>query len=399
MDVVIGAVFGDEGKGLITHHLASCYGHDALVVRFNGGAQAGHTVVTNQHQRHVFKHIGSGTFAGAATFLSRFFVANPILFLEEINNLHHLKLNPKVYIDPAAQVTTPYDMMINQIVEEYRGIQRHGSCGVGFGETVERNSYPEFSLTAADLENTPKVTNILKLIQKKWLPQRLEALNITSVSDEWRLYIESDDILQFFLQNIRSFLESITISRIDLTKSSQPIIFEGAQGLMLDQDRGFFPHVTRSHTGLKNVLKLIEGSKNKSLQVTYVTRSYFTRHGAGPLPFELSELPYKQAIDTTNITNPHQGALRHAWFNLTLLKSSILTDLMNVPTDTQLAHQLAVTCLDQIDDKITFIENDQLLKKTQASFLQKLAREINVTKILCSHGPTADTIKQWRAHE
>ncbi|GAF82360.1 unnamed protein product, partial [marine sediment metagenome] len=135
MDIVIGATFGDEGKGLITHHLASRHGRDSIVVRFNGGAQAGHTVVTKNSKRHVFRHVGSGTFAGAATFLSQFFISNPILFLEELKELKNLKLKPKVYIDPESPITTPYDMMINQMAEEFRGNQRHGSCGVGFAET------------------------------------------------------------------------------------------------------------------------------------------------------------------------------------------------------------------------------------------------------------------------
>ena len=124
MAVVIGAAFGDEGKGLITHLMASQYGRDAVVVRFNGGAQAGHTVVTNDSQRHVFRHFGSGSFVGAMTFLSRYFVSNPILFLEEIEALSLLGIKPTVYIDPASPITTPYDMMINQIVEEVRGNQR-----------------------------------------------------------------------------------------------------------------------------------------------------------------------------------------------------------------------------------------------------------------------------------
>ena len=80
--VVIGAQFGDEGKGRLTAHHVVEVGDDAIVVRFNGGAQAGHTVVAPDGRRHVFSHVGSGALTGAATYLSRFFVANPILFLK-----------------------------------------------------------------------------------------------------------------------------------------------------------------------------------------------------------------------------------------------------------------------------------------------------------------------------
>jgi adenylosuccinate synthase len=395
MDVVIGAAFGDEGKGLITHHLASRYNQDAVVVRFNGGAQAGHTVVTKNSERHIFRHIGSGTFAGAATFLSRFFISNPILFLEELKKLERLKLKPKVYIDPDSLVTTPYDMMINQMAEELRGSKRHGSCGVGFAETIERNLHPEFFLSVADLENTQKTIDTLHLIRKEWLPQRLKALNI-QVSEQWRTYIESDDIFDLYVNNLSLFLESITVGRLDLERLARPIIFEGAQGLMLNQDCSWFPHVTRSHTGLKNVIDLIKNVDNKKLNVIYVTRSYLTRHGAGPLPYELETLPYKQVVDKTNIANIYQGSLRYAWFNLTLLKSFIQADLKIVPATLQADHQLAITCLDQVDDQITFVNNKKIHKEPPAVFLQKVAQEMQLSEIFCSYGPTVDTIQKWK---
>ena len=126
--VVIGAQFGDEGKGQAVAGEAAAAGGDGIVVRYNGGAQAGHTVVTPDGRRHVFSHVGSGAFSGAATFLSRWFVSHPMLFLKEQAALAALGVNPVVLIDPASPVTTPYDMLINQIVEQARGDGRHGSC-------------------------------------------------------------------------------------------------------------------------------------------------------------------------------------------------------------------------------------------------------------------------------
>ncbi|NJN48156.1 MAG: adenylosuccinate synthetase [Candidatus Competibacteraceae bacterium] len=85
--VVIGSGFGDEGKGLATDFYAAHFGKDALVVRFNGGAQAGHTVVTPEGQRHIFSHIGSGSMVGAATYLSRFLYAIRCCFSMNTNSL------------------------------------------------------------------------------------------------------------------------------------------------------------------------------------------------------------------------------------------------------------------------------------------------------------------------
>ncbi len=164
-DVVIGANFGDEGKGLMTDYYAAKA--DSIVVRFNGGAQAGHTVVTPDNKRHVFSHIGSGSFAGAETFLSRYFVCNPLLFRKEWDVLSPKCAIPQIHVDAAAIVTTPYDMMINQIAEDLRGSGRHGSCGMGFGETIERCTHAPLALAYADLADTAGLRMKLAKIQKE----------------------------------------------------------------------------------------------------------------------------------------------------------------------------------------------------------------------------------------
>src|SRR5206468_2979559 len=105
--VVIGANYGDEGKGLMTDYHAAHAGGDGIVVRFNGGAQAGHTVTTPGGMRHVFSHLGSGTLAGAATFLSRHFVCHPPMFFKELEKLAAagLRTLPPVFVDERAPVS------------------------------------------------------------------------------------------------------------------------------------------------------------------------------------------------------------------------------------------------------------------------------------------------------
>ena len=142
---VIGSNYGDEGKGLITDYLCHKYESD-IVVRSNGGAQAGHTVETPKGDRHVFGHFSSGFFNGATTYLSKYFVANPFLFWKEYHILSKYRLDNRVLFDPRCIITTPYDMLINQMIEDRRGENKHGSCGVGFGETIQRNLDPEYSL-------------------------------------------------------------------------------------------------------------------------------------------------------------------------------------------------------------------------------------------------------------
>jgi adenylosuccinate synthase len=149
--VVIGANFGDEGKGLVTDWL--CSQGAGVVVRFNGGANAGHTVVTPDGERHVFSHFGSGTLCEVPTFLSQFFVCNPIQFFEERQKLITLGFHPQVFAHPDCLVTTFADMMINQAKEDKRGGKRHGSCGVGFHETQVRSQVEHLKITMSDLWN------------------------------------------------------------------------------------------------------------------------------------------------------------------------------------------------------------------------------------------------------
>ncbi len=351
--VVIGAQFGDEGKGRMIAQYATPYGDQGIVIRFNGGAQAGHTVVRADGLRHVFSHVGSGAFSGAATFLSRFFVCHPILFLREIDTLAAQGVKPVVYIDPQSPVTTPYDMLINQIVERERGAARHGSCGVGFGETLERHLRPPYALTVVDLANRAALLAKLDAIRRDYAPVRLMQLGCAAAFERHADLLWSDAILERFLEDAEHFLQRVTVSDMRTATQGRQVLFEGAQGLLLDQDRGFFPHVTRSNTGLRNVVTLAAELALTRLEVSYVTRAYVTRHGAGPLPHELPEKPYPGVVDPTNVPNAWQGSLRFGWLDLNVLGNAMVGDLADTEGRLGLAlkPRLVVTCLDQLGDE------------------------------------------------
>ena len=165
----------------------------------------------------------------------------------------------------------------------------------------------------------------------------------------------------------------------------QNIIFEGAQGLLLDQDYGQFPHVTRSNTGIKNILDICEENKIDELDVTYVTRCYTTRHGAGPMDQEILEGQpiYWNVEDKTNIPNKYQGTLRFAPLNITTLKESIENDLKHRENkNIKISSGLAVTCIDQLDDYFD--------KKSVGKYINDYVGLKN--KLIESWGPTRSTI-------
>lgn len=319
--IVIGANFGDEGKGLITDYL--CSQGAGMVVRFNGGAQAGHTVVTPDGKRHVFRHFGSGSFLGVPTFLSHFFICNPILFMKEFKELYDLGLSPLVYAHPDCLVSTFADMMINQHEEDKRAGGRHGSCGVGIHETIMRSKLPNLKITVGDLWNG----------SKKLGDQMLE------ICDQYFRFRtgaphDGDSTIPAFMKCCEQFAQLVNPLGIGQVKDP---VFEGAQGLLLDQDnKEFFPHVTHSSTGMKNVDFLCHQARITEKDIYYVSRTYLTRHGAGPLPGEDQALFYE---DDTNFTNDFQGTLRFANIDSRGLLDRCVKDAGGLPFKLALTHE------------------------------------------------------------
>ena len=397
--VVIGAQFGDEGKGRITDaHVTA--GGARLVVRFNGGAQAGHTVVTPEGRRHVFGHVGSGALAGVPTYLSRFFVCNPLLFLREQAALAGLGTQPVVMVDARSPVTTPYDMLINQWLEQARGTARHGSCGVGFGETLERQR-SHHALTVADLADAATLTQRLDALRRDYLPARLARLGCAALLAEpdKAALLQADTLLERFVTDARRFLDSVSVMPLSVAARGRHLLFEGAQGLLLDQTRGFFPHVTRSHTGLRNVLMLAGELGLEQLEVDYVSRVYLTRHGAGPLPGELPGPPYAGISDPTNQPNPYQGSLRFAWLDLDLLGRAIAADCGDAGAVPQLAlrTRLALSCLDQVEDgRLCYQHGGAQRQGDIEALLRALGAATGIDQFLLSDSATRRPLQQYR---
>jgi len=305
--VVIGANYGDEGKGLMTDYL--CRKHNAdVVVRFNGGGQAGHTVVTPEGQRHVFSHIGSGYYAGVPTYLSEHFVLNPIIFRSEFENLK-IPNGYKIYVDNNCIVTTPWDMIANQVREEARGNSRHGSCGVGFGTTIERNEKMPFVIGDYSLKDPIVACQYWKdmLVLPTWASDVF--------NNHYNVNRKFNEDMEFMFDHINFILPKFEYA-----------IFEGAQGLALDQFMGNFPYVTRSNTGMRNVVDMQRKMHIDLDEIVYVSRTYETRHGADPY-FGGTTTPLKGCADSTNVENDWQGVLRYKNLNYDKLYERINTDV------------------------------------------------------------------------
>lgn len=394
--VVIGAGYGDEGKGLMTDYFAAQH-KNSIVVRFNGGAQAGHSVQLADGTRHVFKHFGSGMLSGAGTYLSANFIVSPMLYFQESEKLKHLCDRPNIYVNPTCLVTTPYDILINQAAEIARGDGRHGSCGVGINETVARSTaHPTyFRLTVEDVECERILRNKLMVIRDEWVPRRIAELGIKL--GDLEKYLHNEAIMNAFIKDAGRFNGQAYLTGDSILQRYEHIVFEGAQGLMLDEDHEFFPHVTRSKTGIHNVLRIAKAARITDLDVTYVTRAYTTRHGAGPFPQENErDGKPKRFSDPTNVPNEYQGTLRFGLLDLDILKKTIYNDLADKDYSGVNVHpNFAVTCLDQYPtERCFFIKRGVTCFRTHRDLPQLLSEHLEFDKRYESWGPTRDTIQE-----
>lgn len=324
---VIGAWFGDEGKGLVTDFLASKDPDNTCVVRHNGGAQAGHTVVTPEGIRHVFSHFGAGTLLGCPTYLSRNFICNPKLFVKEWKELEERGIAPKIVVHPKARVSTWLDVAINRFRELGRLHTRHGSVGVGISETVIRSA-EDYAIYAEDFFSPLVVSNKLWRIKEEWMTKRLEEVGIVFAPS----FIEDQTV--DYMSDVRRMRGKFSLSETPPEKDVY--IFEGAQGLCLDECRiDQFPYTTHSRTGLTNVVRLCRQWGIEDLTPIYVSRSYVTRHGAGPLMRQFPEGwdKFNNWSDETNVENRWQGKLRYARLDWDMLGQSVHDDLCYATLD------------------------------------------------------------------
>lgn len=359
---VIGLGFGDEGKGLFTDYLCS-QSENPLVIRFSGGQQAGHTVVRNGI-RHVFSNFCAGTLQGAPSYFSRFCTIDPIGIVNELAVLLDKGVEPLLFIDANCPVTTPYDVDYNQ------NNNKHGSCGVGVGDTINREEH-YYSLTFGDLFYPWVLKTKLRLIQQFYY-----CVEEAGLSD----FLECCDIITHssHIQKTHSFPQN----------NYSDLIFEGSQGLLLDKNYGFFPHVTRANTGPQNVLSLLG---HQDLEVYLISRAYQTRHGDGPLsnqslPHNIGKNPCE-----TNITNQYQGPLRYALLDVSLLEYAINKDDYLRITENK---ALVLTCLDQIKNEYRFTyQNVIIYCKNENEFVSKIAGILNIKTVYISASENSENIR------
>jgi adenylosuccinate synthase len=300
--VVTGANAGDEGKGMVAFSLAKeaiSRNEKVLSVLYNGGVQRAHTA-----NGQIVHCTGTGDLVGGTTYYDEHFVVDPIaLWLTET----------KVYIHPMCRVVVPSDVIRNRTAEIARGVNKHGSCGMGIFECVKRNKYSRWKLCANDLQD------VFSLYSK------VEEMKKTFAHDI------DDDVYNTdnFMRAADYVVKNCPMVELhEIAPGYDTLIFEGGQGLLLDQtNRGSFPHLTPSSVGSFNIYNTINNLGADSTDVFYVSRSYMTRHGVGPMDAECKKEDINPTIvDATNIPNDWQGALRFGYIDTNKLYRRVKSD-------------------------------------------------------------------------
>jgi len=298
--------FGDAGKGLFTDALCRRWPVHT-VVRFNGGAQAGHNVVLPDGRHHTFSQFAAGSFVpGVHTLLASPVVVHPTALLVEEAILRGAGVADalsRLGIAGDCRVTTPWHQAAGRLRERLRGAHAHGSCGVGVGETVSHAlDHPGEALRYADLASPrlarEKVTAIRRTLAAQFNPEVLEAAGEDAVAfhdatlaDRWLAQACA------LARQVAPLVDAQVAQRLARDGTT---LFEGAQGVLLDEGRGFHPHTTWSDvTPAAAERVLASAGIDAPLVRLGIVRAYATRHGAGPLP------THDSALDA--LAEPHNG--------------------------------------------------------------------------------------------
>ncbi len=297
--LVTGLSYGDEGKGSTIDYLALKY-NPHTIFRFNGGSQALHHVVRPDGTVHGFSQFGSGTFnPGVNTYLSRFTLVDPFFLKAEsdaLNNKGLVNSADRITVDRGCVVVTPFHRIMNQMIEISRKDDMHGTCGRGIGQAMKdwqllRND----TLLVGDLLNRQSTYRKLRylLSLKIDLAEQLLGADpnnpgLRRLFNELKGYHKQGDLERLAQRYCDLFKFSYfklgdddTLQEI-LNKDGV-VLFEGAQGVLLDPRFGFPPHVTKTKTTFENADELLKAANYGGNVVKLgILRAYNTRHGVGP---------------------------------------------------------------------------------------------------------------------
>ncbi len=312
--VIIGAQWGDEGKGKIVDILA----RDAhMVVRYQGGSNAGHTVI-NERGTYIFHLIPSG-----------------ILYRGDRLRTKGITFGKNLAISQRAHLILPYHKAIDRASEQLKGLRKIGTTGRGIGPSYA-DKMARIGIRAIDLLNPTLFRKKLEenLVEMNWVLDRLynvETVQLEKVFDEYMGYAE----------RLKPHIVDTTVLLNRAIEKDKTILFEGAQGTHLDVDFGTYPYVTSSNAAAGGACTGTGVGPTMIDAVFGITKVYTTRVGSGPFPTELTDEAGRALQERGNEFGATTGrARRCGWFDAVIVRHATRVNGLT---------SMAVTKLDVLD--------------------------------------------------
>lgn len=325
--IIIGANYGDEGKGTIVANYTK-QSSNVLNVLTNGGAQRGHSILT-ESGNITFQHFGAGTYHGADNYYSCFYILNPMQFVKEYKAL--IVKPENIYRDIRCRWSTPYDSLANIISEKQK--KRKASCGMGIWNTIKR--YRDTVTLSFDNFNTlpiqVKISHLNTI--KKYYEKHMNIPN--DIKDIWNSYW----MQRHFIEDCNFMFEHTKTQSLK-TLEYDNMIFENGQGLLLCDTGKDTYDTTPSNTGIEYAIKLLNDLEYDTITAHYVTRPYLTRHGDGVLEQQTNRALISSFVeeDRTNHFNDFQGEFRYGFLDIQKLKDRVTKDAKNIDFEIELTH-------------------------------------------------------------
>ena len=276
---IVGAQWGDEGKGKITDFFA---GESDYVVRFHGGNNAGHTVIVegNTFKLHL---IPSGIiYGGPMSIIGNGVVVDPKVLLDEIEYIEGKGIDPKLMVSDRAHVIMPYHIELDGALSNHQGDLAAGSTRRGiapvYADKMFRNGIRIIDLLEPDvlMEKLTKGYSFAKGIIEKALSKKIES-SIEEIFDSYCSYGEK----------LKPYIADTSVELYNAYKNNKSILFEGAQGISLDVDHGIYPYTTSSNTAAGHISTGTGVSFRDIGRIIGVVKAYLSRVGESPLPSEM----------------------------------------------------------------------------------------------------------------
>ena len=315
---IVGAQWGDEGKGKITDFFA---GETDYVVRFHGGNNAGHTVIVND-ETYKLHLIPSGVlYDHPISVIGNGVVVDPAALIKEIKYLQAKGIDPKLKVSDRSHIILPYHIEMDVALTQYQGSLAAGSTKKGiapvYGDKMYRHGIRMIDLLEPEVfeEKLEKAFNFNQTI--------IQAFGHSSNLSKGKIYNDYLKLGEF----LAPYISDVSVDLYNAYQKGESILFEGAQGISLDVDHGVYPHTTSSNTVAGHIASGTGVTFRKINRIIGITKAYLSRVGQSPLPSELNGVEAETLREKGGEYGTTTGRPRRVgWLDLVQVRQAVRTN-------------------------------------------------------------------------